>query len=215
MDGGVVLVVGSCGGGRGRRERGGGRGRVEELVDVAEGLVEFAADGRIEVCGCGTLLLLLLLTDTGIQGEVGMGLEGPRGSGRFGARGRVEFRGAGCGTGELFQFDEALFLLRAEAAEESAGGGDHDAGGGLVGGGGEVDGVAVGEAEAVVVGEEDLAVEVEEVGGCDVVPVVDARDVVEEVEEGGRGEVAVSLEVGDDGSGGQGALLSGVVDGGR
>jgi len=65
-----------------------------------------------------------------------------------------------------------------------------------------VDGLAVGEAEAFVVGEEDFAVEVEEVGRGDVVAVVDAGDVVEEMEHCGRAEFAVGLEVGDDGGGG-------------
>lgn len=77
-----------------------------------------------------------------------------------------------------------------------------------------MNGVAAGEPEAFVVGEEDFAVEVKEVGRGDVVSVVDAGDVVEEIEHCGRGEFAVGLKVGDDSGGGQGALLRGVIDGG-
>jgi len=97
------------------------------LVDVAECLVKFPSDSRGGVCGGRAVRM----ANAGIEGEVVMGGEEP-GSSRFGAAmspgARVEFGRAGSGNGLFLELDEALFLLRAEAAEEGAGGRDHHAG---------------------------------------------------------------------------------------
>lgn len=85
------------------------------MVDVAERFVEFPSDSRGGVRRDGAVHL----TDASMEGEVVMGREKPGGS-RVGAAvspgARVEFRRAGSGNGLFLELDEALFLLRAEAA---------------------------------------------------------------------------------------------------
>lgn len=65
------------------------------------------------------LLLLLLLADDVVVDLKGTGDSHVAGAGAVPAA-RVEFGRAGKGDGGLFELDEALFLLRAETAEEGA-----------------------------------------------------------------------------------------------